>query len=140
MYKNIHNFNVERTTSMYRCVHFNPNLPANGSKWQAGFKLALECHITTSYQRNYTIIHTRAYKTNTHTTINEDTRPSMLLINTYTRNTYVSTGTQHPAAQPHSPHEMGLFPLELTYSAADLHFPLEIGVFRVPKPIVLHTI
>ena len=84
--------------------------------------------------------HTRAYKTNTHTTINEDTRPSMLLISTYTRNTYVSTGTQQPAAQPHSPHEMGLFPLELTYSTADPHFPLEIWVFRVPKPIVLHTI
>lgn len=95
-------------------------------------------HITPTNSHYNT--HTRAYKTNTHTTINEDTRPSVLLISTYTRNTYVSSGTQHPAAQPHSPHEMGLFPLELTYSAADPHFPLEIEVFRVPKPIVLHTI
>ena len=97
--------------------------------------------------------HTRAYKTNTHTTINETNKvrypgkyikkigyrvyaASMLLISTYTRNTYVSTGTQQPAAQPQSPHEMGLFPLELTYSAADPRFPLEIEVFRVTKPIV----
>ena len=60
MYKNIHNFNVTRATSMYRYVHFNPNLPANGSKWHAEFRLASDWYIIPSTLQKHTIIHTHA--------------------------------------------------------------------------------
>ena len=98
-----------------------PKIPLSPRKWlkmacvaQISLRLVYYHIIPTKLHYN---THTRAHKTNTHTAIDENSWPSMLLISTYTRNTYVASGT--------NPY---------------LHFPLEIEVLRVPKPIGLHTI
>ena len=85
-------------TDVYILTPISPQMAQN----DGGLKLALECHITTSYQRNYTIIHTRAYKTNTHTTINEEnTRPTTHTQDCFHWNTYMHFHGNRGSAQTH---------------------------------------